>query len=50
MGPFVRSDEGTYTSDESSVGLHKLEEAIEKSGSDFLAHTPKVCKGTPSDQ
>jgi hypothetical protein len=28
----------------------KLEEAIEKSCSDILAHTPKVCKGTMLDQ
>jgi hypothetical protein len=28
----------------------KLEEAIEKPYSDILAHTPEVCKCTPSDQ
>jgi hypothetical protein len=29
---------------------YKLEEAIEQPCSDILAHTPEVCKGTPSDQ
>jgi hypothetical protein len=29
---------------------YKLEEAVEKPCSDILAHTPKVCKGIPSDQ
>jgi hypothetical protein len=28
----------------------KLEEAIETPCSDILAHTPEMCKGTPSDQ
>jgi hypothetical protein len=27
---------------------YKLDETIEKSCSDFLAHTSEVCKGTPS--
>jgi hypothetical protein len=29
---------------------YKLEEAIEKTYSDILAHTPEVCKGIPLDQ
>jgi hypothetical protein len=29
---------------------YKLEETIEKSCSDFLAHTSEVCKGIPSVQ
>jgi hypothetical protein len=40
----------TDTSGETSAGTHKLEETIEKSCTDVLARTPKVCKGIPSDQ
>jgi hypothetical protein len=29
---------------------YKLEETIEKSCSDIVAHTPEVCKGILSDQ
>jgi hypothetical protein len=39
-----------YSIGETSLGMHKLEEVIEMSFSDFLAHTTKMCKGTPSDQ
>jgi hypothetical protein len=40
----------TDTSGETSTGTLKLEEAIEKSCSDILAHTLEVCKGISSDQ
>jgi hypothetical protein len=40
----------TDTFGETSAGTHKLEETIEKPCTDVLAHTPKVCKGIPSDQ
>jgi hypothetical protein len=29
---------------------YKIDQAVEKPCSDILAHTPKVCKGIPSDQ
>jgi hypothetical protein len=38
------------TSGETSAGTYKLELAIEKSCRNVLAHTPKGCKGIPSDQ
>jgi hypothetical protein len=38
------------TSGETSSGMVKLGESIEKPCSDALAHTPNVCKGIPSDQ
>jgi hypothetical protein len=40
----------TDTFGETSVGMVKLGEAIEKPCSDVLTHTPEVCKGIPSDQ
>jgi hypothetical protein len=40
----------TDTSGETSSGMVKLEEAIEKSCSDVLAHTLEVYKGILSDQ
>jgi hypothetical protein len=40
----------TDTSDETSTGMVKLEEAIEKSCSDVLAHIPEVCKSIPSNK
>jgi hypothetical protein len=40
----------TNTSSETSVSTVKLGEAIEKPYSDFVVHTPEVCKGIPSDQ
>jgi hypothetical protein len=48
--PLVGCDQHAYTSSETSVSTHKLEQTIEKACSYFLAHTLKVCKGTPSDQ
>jgi hypothetical protein len=39
----------TNTSGETSAGTIKLGEAIEKSYSDVLTHTPEVCNGIPSD-
>jgi hypothetical protein len=48
-GPLV----GSWTTDtfgETSLGMLKLEETIEKPCSDLLAHTTEVCKGTPSVQ
>jgi hypothetical protein len=41
---------GTNTFGETSAGMLKLEEVIEKPYSDILTHTPKVCKGIPLDQ
>jgi hypothetical protein len=40
----------TNTSGENSMGMIKLEEAIEKPCSDIPAHTLEVCKGIPSDK
>jgi hypothetical protein len=40
----------TDTSDETSTGMVKLEEAIEKPCSDVLAHIPEVCKSIPSNK